>query len=312
MNIQQLEYIIAVDNERHFVKASEKCFVTQATLSMMIHKLEDELNVKIFDRSKQPVVPTQIGEKIIAQARRIISETKAIKEIIKAEKKEISGELKLGIIPTIAPYLLPLFIKKFNQEFPLVKITINEFVTETLIKKLNQGELDAAILATPLADKNLFEQVLFYEKLMLYVSSREKKYNKAYVLPKDIELDKLLLLEEGHCLRSQILNLCELKKENNKESRFQYEAGSIETLKNLVEANNGVTIIPELATLYFSAAEKKNIRYFKQPFPVREISLVTHRQYAKSALIEALQKTIKTTLPKEFKNDFKKNVLEID
>jgi LysR family hydrogen peroxide-inducible transcriptional activator len=311
MNLQQLDYIIAVDTHRHFLQAAKKCFVTQATLSMMIQKLEEELGVKIFDRSKKPVKPTDIGKKIIAQARRIAGETARIKELIKEEKGEVSGELRIGIIPTLAPYLLPLFLKKFVTGYPLVKLLISEHTTGTIIKRLKAGQLDAGILATPLNDSAVKEQVLFYEKYYLYVNDKESGFNKQYVLPADIDINRLWLLEEGHCMRSQILNFCELKKQHEVDEQLHYEAGSIETLKNLVEKNFGITIIPELATHNLNSAQKKRLRYFKPPTPVREISIATHRQYVKDKLIEVLKETILAVIPEEMKQNKKINVLEI-
>jgi LysR family hydrogen peroxide-inducible transcriptional activator len=311
MNLQQLDYIIAVDTYRHFLQAANKCFVTQATLSMMIQKLEEELGVKIFDRSKKPVKPTDIGKKIIAQARRIAAEAARVNELIKEEKGEVSGELKIGIIPTLAPYLLPLFLKKFVTDYPQVKLLINEFTTSTIIKRLKDGELDAGILATPLNDNSIKEQVMFYEKYFLYVNDNERGFKKQYVLPADIDINRLWLLEEGHCMRSQILNLCELKKQHEMEEKIHYEAGSIETLKNLVEKNFGITIVPELATFNLTASQKNRLRYFKPPTPVREISIATHRQYVKDKLIEVLKETILALIPKEMKENKKINVLAI-
>lgn len=311
MNIQQLEYIIAIDTHRHFVTASEKCFVTQATLSMMVKKLEEELQVKIFDRSRQPVKPTEIGIKVIAQARRIVSEAARMKEMIKEEKGEVSGELKIGIIPTLAPYLLPLFLKKFTTEYPQVKLIISEHTTTSIMQRLKSAELDAGILATPLNDTAIKEQPMFYEKYFLYVNDKEKGFDKEFVLPKNIDINRLWLLEEGHCMRSQILNFCELKKLHEVEENFHYEAGSIETLKNLVEKNFGITIIPELATFDLSYSQKRRLRFFKPPTPVREISMVTHREYVKYKLIEVLKETILSVIDSEMKNNKKVNVLEI-
>jgi LysR family hydrogen peroxide-inducible transcriptional activator len=311
MNLQQLDYIIAIDTHRHFQQAAKKCFVTQATLSMMIQKLEDELGVKIFDRSKKPVKPTDIGKKIIAQARRIAAEAARVSELIKEEKGEVSGELRIGIIPTLAPYLLPLFLKKYVTDYPQVKLLINEFTTSIIIDRLKDGQLDAGILATPLNDNSVKEQVMFYEKYFLYINKNESGFNKQYVLPVDIDINRLWLLEEGHCMRSQILNLCELKKQHEMEEKIHYEAGSIETLKNLVEKNFGVTIVPELATFNLTASQKKRLRYFKPPTPVREISIATHRQYVKEKLIEVLKETILAVMPEEMKKNKKINVLEI-
>lgn len=311
MNFQQLEYIVAVDKHKNFVKASESCFVTQATLSMMIKKLEEELEVKIFDRSKQPVKTTEVGGRIVFQARKIISESKRFKEIIHEEKGIVSGELKIGIIPTLAPYLLPLFLKQFVKAYPLIKLNIHEFTTDVIIQKLKAEELDAGILATPLEDNSINEQVLFYEKYYLYVSEKEKAFEKKYVLPKDIDVERLWLLEEGHCMRSQILNLCELKKMYETEEQFHYAAGSIETLRNMVDMNFGLTIVPELSTFNFNASQKKKVKQFKSPEPVREISLITHREFIKERLIDVLKESIMACVPDAMKNLKQKNVLEI-
>lgn len=310
MNFQQLEYIVAVDKHKNFVKASESCFVTQATLSMMIKKLEEELEVRIFDRSKQPVKTTEIGQRIIFQARKIISESKRFKEIIHEEKGILSGELRIGIIPTLAPYLLPLFLKQFVKTYPLIKLNIHEFTTDVIIQKLKTEELDAGILATPLNDTSINEEVLFYEKYFLYVSEKEKGFGKKYILPKDIDTDRLWLLEEGHCMRSQILNLCELKKMHEEDEQFHYAAGSIETLRNMVDTNFGLTIVPELSAINLTPVQKKRVKQFKAPEPVREISLITHREFIKERLIEVLKESIITCVPEEMRRLKTKNVLE--
>ena len=312
MNLQQLEYIIAVDKLKNFVKAAETCFVTQATLSMMVKKLEEELNVKIFDRSKQPVKTTEIGEKVIAQARKVISESKQLKDLIQEEKGIISGELKIGIIPTLAPYLLPLFLKQFVKSYPLIKLNLHEYTTDVIIQKLKTGELDAGILATPLNDSSINEQVLFYEKYFLYVNNQEKGFDKKYVLPKDIDVDRLWLLEEGHCMRSQILNFCELKKKHEHEEHFHYAAGSIETLRNMVDTNFGITIVPELSTLNFNLGQRKKLKVFKQPVPVREISVITHREFIKARLVDVLKQSILSVIPEEMKTVKQVNILQFD
>jgi LysR family transcriptional regulator, hydrogen peroxide-inducible genes activator len=310
MNLQQIEYIIAVDNYRHFLRASQACNVTQATLSMMIKKLEEELNEVIFDRSKQPVIPTAVGEKIIAQARRIIGEANYLKEMLLLEKGEVSGTLKLGIIPTVAPYLLPLFLKKLANDFPKLSLSIYEFTTDTLVHKLKSGELDAGILSTPLNTKAIHEIVLYYEKFFLYVNENEPQYNKKYILPEHIDLNKLWLLEEGHCMRNQILNLCELKKKNPLKQAVNYEAGSIETLINLVDNNYGVTIIPELTAQKLSRRQQHQIKSFRGPAPVREISLVMHQPYVKERLLSVLKTTILSSIPKIMQQ--KSNVLVVE
>lgn len=311
MNLQQLEYIIAVDSHRHFVTAAEKCFITQATLSMMIKKLEDELEIKIFDRSKQPVIPTEIGKKIIAQAREVVAGTKHIKEIALEENNQVKGELRVGVIPTLAPSLLPSFIDNFLGKFPEVKLRLSELTTETIIKKLEDLELDVGVLATPLKNRNLREYPIFYEQFVVYTSEHDKSFTKKYVLTSDIDIKRLWLLEEGHCLRNQVINLCELKKKEKELSRLDFEAGSIETLKKLVELNQGITILPELALRDMSSTQLKNIRYFKAPVPVREVSLVTYHHFAKRKLIDALAEEIAASIPDKMKRAGKKDVIGI-
>lgn len=301
MTFVQLEYVIAVATYQHFARAAEHCYVTQPTLSMQIHKLEKELGIKIFDRSKQPVVATEAGKQMIEQARRIIAEKNVLAEKVQSFKGVLTGELKVGIIPTLAPYLLPLFITRFTKKYPDVKLTVNEITTEVLITRLREGRIDAGILVTPLNENGIKEQPLFYEELMAYVSRKNEAYQKTYVLPQDIDPNKLWLLEEGHCLRSQIVNLCELRKASREGSHFEYEAGSIETLRRMVELNDGITILPELATLTLNNKQLELIRHFKKPTPMREVSLVVHRDFVKKRLIDALRKEINDSIPEKIR-----------
>lgn len=312
MTIVQLEYIVAVDTWRHFATAAENCFVTQPTLSMQIQKLEEELDVKIFDRSKQPVVPTEAGIEIIEQARVIIAERNNLLESIQRKKRTVMGELRIGIIPTLAPYLLPLFVQPFTKKYPEVRLVVHEMMTELMIARLREGKIDAGILVTPLQEPGIKELVLFYEELMVYVSKKNKVYQKTYVLPQDIDPNKLWLLEEGHCFRSQIANLCELQKMSKESTQFDYEAGSIETLRRMVEMNDGITIIPELATLDMPAKQSQLIRHFKKPAPMREVSLVVHRNFVKKSLIDVLKQEILATIPDKVVKNKANNVIGIE
>jgi LysR family hydrogen peroxide-inducible transcriptional activator len=312
MNIQNLKYVLAVDTYRHFAKAAEKCFVTQPTLSMMIRSLEDELDIKIFDRSRQPVVPTEAGEMIIAQAKIIVKEADRMKEIIHELKGELKGELKLGIIPTVAPYLLPLFLNSFLKKYPQLKIKIAEFTTQQIIEKLRNHHLDAGILATPLNNEALNEQPLYYEQFVVYASSNEKLMKKKFLIPGDIDTNHLWLLEEGHCLRTQIFNLCELRKKGLETSNLEYEAGSIETLKKMVDMNNGITILPELALTELTAKDKKFVRHFKPPVPVREISIVTYRHFVKQRMVDILKEEICNSVPEEMLIAKRKRITKVE
>jgi LysR family transcriptional regulator, hydrogen peroxide-inducible genes activator len=311
MTFVQLEYIVAVDTWRHFATAAEHCFVTQPTLSMQIQKLEEELGVKIFDRSKQPVIPTEIGAEIIEQSRRVLSGRNGIQELIQAKKGLLTGELRIGIIPTLAPYLLPLFVQRFNKKHPGIKLVVQEMQTEFLVTRLREGRLDAGVLVTPLQEKGIRESILFYEELLAYVSRKNAAYKKTYVLPQDIDPEKLWLMEEGHCFRSQIMNLCELRRATEMVTHFEYEAGSIEALRRMVELNDGITILPELATLDMSNRQLELIRHFKKPAPMREVSIVFHRDFVKKRLIEALKEEIIAAVPEKIKKNKDQHIVPV-
>ncbi|MEQ8477026.1 LysR substrate-binding domain-containing protein [Fulvivirga sp.] len=303
MTIIQFEYIIAVDNYRHFGRAADACFVTQPTLSMQIQKLEDQLGVLIFDRSKQPVVPTEMGKTIIAQARKVVNEAKRLNEIVAEEKGEIAGELSIGIIPTLSPYLLPLFIHNFIEHYPNVKVKIYELITEEVVKRLKNEVIDIGIIVTPYDDPGLVAKPLFYEEFYAYVSEKSEVYKKDKVEASDLKSDSILLLNEGHCFREQVINLCQIYKEHD--SQFKYESGSLEALKRIVDIHGGLTLLPQLATIDIEEKHRKKIKQFVDPKPVREVSLVMHRSYLKRKLVEALHKEILEAIPD--KVDIKKN-----
>lgn len=317
MNIQQLEYIIAVDNHRHFAKAAESSFVTQPTLSMMIQKLEDELGVKIFDRSQLPVQPTVIGTQIINQARVIISQVKQIKEIIQEEKGIIQGVFRLGIIPTIAPYLLPKFMMTHEENGYDIELNIEEITTAQIIERLLNGSLDGAILATPLQNDRISEYPIYYEKFYAYVSPRESSlYAKKALEEDDINISKLWLLEDVHCFRNQILKLCNLRKKKRNSSLsqplFTYEAGSINTLINIVDNNRGLTVIPEMAIDELTEKQKENVRPFKDISPVREISLVTRKEFLRERVLKIIINEVKQSVPAGLINpELKKFVVDL-
>jgi LysR family hydrogen peroxide-inducible transcriptional activator len=310
MTLIQLEYVIALDTYRHFLLASEKCFVTQPTLSMQIQKLEDELGVKLFDRTKQPVIPTEIGVSIIAQARVVLREAGMIRQLISDQKDALTGELRIGIIPTLAPYLLPPLYKEMREKYPQLNLVIKETITEEVIHELKNNRLDCGLVVTPLKDPSIKEDVLFYEELFVYVSKKNALIDKKYVLPNDIDPNQLWLLEEGHCFRSQVLNLCELRKRGD--FHVRYETGNIETLKRMVDKSDGITILPELAVMEFSKPQLKLVKRLKEPSPAREVSLVTHRDYIKSKLIKTLKEEILNIVPKPMQKLQSKKVVEIN
>jgi LysR family hydrogen peroxide-inducible transcriptional activator len=311
MNIQQLQYIIAVDEHRHFVKAAAHCFITQATLSMMIKKLEEELDVVIFNRSIQPVQPTPEGEQIIIKARLIMQQVKDLQLFAKELKGTVSGDLRLAVIPTLAPYLLPLFIENFSSSFPHLQIKVKEMLTDAIVAELHAGKIDIGILAVPLEQKDLREEHLFYEPFYAYATEGLLGKKKKLLMPGDIHSESLWLLEEGHCLRNQVFDLCEQRSARQESINLQYEAGSLETLIRMVDLNGGMTIIPHLATLNLSKEQQVKLKGFANPAPVREISMVMHANYPREALVNALKKTILKHIPLlDLSGQFK--VLKID
>lgn len=299
MNLQQLEYILALDIHRNHVKAAEHCHVTQPTLSMMVKKLEDELGVKIFDKS-QPLKPTPSGEIIITRARLILQEVKNLKEFISNEKDSIEGEFRLGVIPTLAPYLLPRFLNEFLQKHPGTSFTVMEMQTEEIIRMLKTNRLDVAILVTPLDDKEIREVPVFYEPILLYTSENLSYFQQEKINLKTLTYDNLLMLEEGHCFRGQVENLCSAKSKKV-HNQLNYQSGSFETLKNMVDNNYGYTLIPELAV----GRGNKHVKHFTSPEPVREVSLAVHNGFVKERLLEKLQEAILKAIPAHFKKNEK-------
>ncbi len=311
MTITQLEYIIALDTFRNFVQAAESCFVTQPTLSMQIQKLEDELGVKLFDRSKQPVVPTHIGEEIIVQARQVLKEHSKILELIKDEKGVIKGELRLGVIPTVAPYLIPRFLVKFLNKYPDVNLIVNELTTDQIIHQLKNDQIDCGIMASPIKDKNLKEEVLYYEEFVAYVSPSNKLAHKNTIQSSDLDMSDIWILNEGHCLRNQVINICGDRKKDKHQARFEYQTGSVETLKRIVEQDDGMTILPEMSVMDMSDDQMELVRYFKSPEPVREISMFTHRDFVKKKLIKTLVDEVVASVPAKMLKKAKRGVVAI-
>ena len=299
MNLQQLEYIVALDIHRNHAKAADHCHVTQPTLSMMVKKLEGELGVKIFDRG-QPLKPSPAGEIIISRARQILQEIKNLKEFIRNEKDSIEGEFRLGVIPTLAPYLLPRFLNEFLEKNPGTSFTVMEMQTEEIIKNLKTGRLDVGILVSPLENKEIREIPVFYEPILLYTSQNMKYYQQEKVSLKALNTDNLLLLEEGHCFRGQVMNLCP-SKTKRAHQQLNYQSGSFETLKAMVDNNYGYTLIPELAV----DPKRRQVKRFTSPEPVREVSLAVHVGFVKEMLLIKLREAILKAIPSHFKKNEK-------
>ncbi len=291
MTITQLKYVLAVAEYKNFTLAAENCFVTQPTLSMQIQKLEDELNVIIFNRKKKPIELTLIGEKIIEQAKRIVNESNRINDIVDQQKGFIGGEFKLGIIPTIMPTLLPYFLKNFLNKYTKVILIIQELTTEQIIKKINDGHLDAGIAATPLENESIKERPLYYEPFVGFISPDHRLFKKDYITEQDLDINDILLLEDGHCFKNNVINLCQNSANINK-IHFQLESGNINTLIKLSKEGLGMTLIPYLHTLDLTNDDKKCLKQFNNTVPAREVSLIYHKSQLKMQMIEALKTTI--------------------
>lgn len=295
MTITQLKYVLAVAEYRNFTLASEKCFVTQPTLSMQIQKLEDELDILIFNRKKKPLQLTVIGKKVVTQAKIIVEESQRIKDIVDQQKGFIGGDFKIGIIPTVIPTLLPLFLKTFIKKYSKVNLIIEELTTEEIIKKLKDGHIDAAIAATPLENDVIKERVLYYEPFVGFVSEKHRLYDNKKISVSDLDLDDILLLEDGHCFKDSILNMCGSLK-NDRPLHFKLESGSFNTLIKLSKEGLGMTLIPFLHTLDLSEKDKNHLIEFEKPVPAREVSLIYHKSQLKIQLIEALKSTIDSVI----------------
>ena len=293
MNIQQLEYIVAVDRYRHFAKAAKSCGVSQPTLSMMIQKLEDELGLEIFDRSKSPVNTNKSGEMIINQARVILYNIRQLREMADSTKESILGDLELAIIPTVAPYLLPKLFSEFKRNLPSLRCKVSEMKTSSIIEKLKSAEIDLAIVATPLSDPDILEVPLYYERFLAYISPGDPFYSYTELDATQIDYERMWILEEGHCFRDQIFNIC-----HKSHNLFQqYEAGSIETLIKVVDENGGFTIFPELHLSSLSAAQQSHVRPFSGEEPRREISLVFRQDFIKEKMLNVIVSSIKNIIP---------------
>lgn len=308
MTITQLEYVLAVEKFRHFGKAAKACHITQPTLSMQLQKAEEELGIILFDRSKNPIMTTAEGQQVIDQARLVIREYKKIFSIIDASKEEVSGEFKLGVIPTLAPYVIPLFAKSFVQKYPDVKLSIEEFKTEEIIEQLHTDAIDAGLLVTPLPDQSFIERVLFHEPFSVFASGNHPLLKRNKVYDKDLNTKDVWLLNEGHCFRQQVLNICNTVKDIGQHDNLTFESGNLETLKNMVKMNSGYTLLPELAIMNLSESDKEYVRPFHNPVPTREVSLVHNRIFLKEKIISALEECIVENLPKSLSSLKKKNI----
>jgi len=303
MTLQQLQYVVALDTHRHFIKAAKSCHVAQPTLTLQVKKLEDEISVLLFDRSTKPLKPTPLGTLFILKARQILRDVIHLKSLVNDNLNQMEGNFKVGVIPTLAPYLLPLFLVEFSKRFPQIQIEIMEMQSEQIINALENDLIDIGLLATPLNERDIREIPLFYEPFFIYsnvenpILKKKKKINADELKP-----EGLWILGEGHCFRNQTLNICQFPKIKSA-LNFKIEGGSIETLKRMIQQASGYTLIPALS--YHQATEKENVIRFSEPQPVREISLVVHKSFTKENLLIELRKSILKNIPDSFSKNKK-------
>lgn len=303
MTLTQLNYILAVAQHRHFGLAAESCFVTQPTLSMQIQKLEEDLGAVLFDRAKQPIEPTPIGRIVLEQARIVVGEAKKLEQLIAQTRDEVAGPLRLGVIPTLAPSILPRFIAKFAEKYPRLDITVEELQTHQIIDRIKADSLDVGLLVTPLALPSLVEHPIFQEPFLLYCAPGHPLLKTKKVSEKDLSMKEVWLLNEGHCFRDQVLTLCSDSRRGRMSDaqKLKFESGNLETLKKMVDQGDGYTLLPQLATLDIDNERRKRLREFVAPVPAREVSLIHHRLYARHAIVRALLADIQASLPPETK-----------
>ena len=309
-SLTQLKYIIAVARSGHFGKAAEQCHVSQPSLSMQIQKVEEEIGYPLFDRKKKPVVPTKKGEVFIEQARRVLGEFQKLNQVSLETIRQPSGEFRLGIIPTLAPYLLPVFLESFSETYPKVDLYIEEMKTDVIISELRKDNCDAGILATPLKEKGIRERPLFYEPFYAYSSPSHEIHLQPNVHVSDLSRNHdIWLLQDGHCFKNQVLNLCSLDEETGVFKNVHFESGNLETIRYLIKKTKGYTLLPYLFVQTLPTQEQKTmISSFSAPIPTREVSLVHARDNWKKDVLEALYSSIKSNLPSDLETDKKDNI----
>ena len=295
MNLQQLEYIVALDKYRPFQRAAESCGVSQPTLSALVQKLEEELDLTLFDRKSHPICATDSGRAVVDQARVILYNIAQLKEMTRSEKEMESGTVRIGVIPTVAPYILPRLFKQIRKDSPQIELRAFELRTAVIIDQLRKAELDMAILATPLSQPDFLEIPLYYEQFVAYVSPDENLYRKKEIIASEMPTEHLWVLKEGHCMRNQVFNFCQTQSAYS----TSYEAGSIDTLIKIVDENGGYTVIPELHLPLLHGSQCEHVRVLSSPTPVREISLVIRQDYVRERLVNAIADAVKTIIPDE-------------
>jgi len=312
MTIQQLEYIIAVDNHRHFAKAAEACFVTQPTLSMMIQKLEDELGVKIFDRRTNPIEPTNVGRLILEQARTSVSHFYRVKEVVNNELNILIGDFKLGVIPTVATYIVPELLNTIGTAETGINLIMQEAPTHLAIEDILNGKLDGGLVVTPLNNPALTEIPIYYETFYAYTSPLDLYAEGEEIDMTTVDIQDLWLLDNIHCLSGQALNLCQQRREDIEDRPAKYESGSLNTLVSILDCNGGLTIIPEMAAMGLSEDKQGNLRNIKGNKYVREVSLIVSKDFVRQNIANAIVDMIKKSVPKSMQDpELKKYTVDV-
>lgn len=296
MTKNQIEYILALAQHKNFGKAADACFITQSTLSAMIGKFEQQIDILIFNRKTRPISITQQGEQVLKSIRSIYREFQLLDEVINDIQGNEVGNLSIACIPTVAPYLYPLILNHISKQYPKVNFTIHELTTENITEQIIAGQIDIGIVSVPLNNKELIEYDLYCEDFLLYDSGRQKKKSKYRV--SDIDLDRLWLMEEGHCLRNQVGKICELRQQKKINGNLNYNCGSIFTLIEMVKMNQGVTLLPRLALLNNLHLEKKSIHPLSKPIPTRKIGIITHKHFTKKRMLKTISQIIKDEVNK--------------
>lgn len=286
MNIRDLKYLVATVESEHFGQAAEQCHVSQPTLSMQLKKLEDELGVQLFERTNKCVMTTPIGKQLAEQAKKILGEINTLKQLATNSKDPFSGDFRLGIIPTMGPYLLPQLLSQIKKHLPKINLIVFENKTDVILTELKSGLLDAVILALPVEKAGLISHELFKEEFLLALPKSHPLTKKTKVTLDDIQHEELLLLEDGHCLREQIMDACHMMSSQEKSG---FKATSLETLRHLVGAGAGVTLLPEMAT---RTVQKTNsnvvLKHFSKPVPYRTAAMLWRQNSARAVCCEKM------------------------
>ncbi len=311
----QLQYATEVEKHRHFGNASRACHVSQPTLSQQLQKLEEEIGLVLFDRTKKPILPTPEGQAFLDQARIVLRENDKLLHVSRQAKDgSVSGDFRLAVIPTVSSYLLPLFLKAFSLAHPKVRLLIEEMKTETILRELAGDHLDGAILATPVEGVDFKVHPLYYEPFFAYLSSRHELLKRVQISREDLDLSEMWLLQDGHCFRDQVLNFCAVAGDKAQaQANVRFQSGSLDTLRRMVQSGQGYTLIPALmATALRKEEQLAHLRPFRAPVPTREISLIYRRDHWKLAIIRAIEESVTRSLPENIHRKPEKSFQVLD